>query len=342
MLVAMLKILQMCAVLGVFAMLLTGCNAASKGASNGRFAIVIHGGAGVLSKTAPPQDVAAYEESLTRALAKGRDHLASGGTSLDAVELVVRELEDNPLFNAGKGAVFTAEGKHELDASIMNGSNLACGAVAGVTTVKNPISLARLVMEKTRHVLLAAGGAEKFASEQKVEQVPNSYFDTERRRKSLEEWKKEQTSSAAPGYTYGTVGCVALDKHGNLAAATSTGGMTGKRWGRVGDSPIVGAGTYANNESCAISCTGTGEEFIRHGVARTISDRMLLAGESLKTASDHLVFKTLKPDDGGLIGVSKSGEMVAPYNSEGMFRGMADSSGRFEIGIWGEVKTVKP
>ncbi len=338
----MLKILLIVTVLGVVAMGLTGCNAASKGAENERFAIVIHGGAGVLSKTAPPQDVAAYEASLAKALAKGRDHLAAGGTSLDAVEMVVRELEDNPLFNAGKGAVFTAEGKHELDASIMNGSNLACGAVAGVTTVKNPITLARLVMEKTRHVLLASGGAEKFAAEQKVELVPNSYFDTERRRKGLEEWKKEQTSSIAPGYTYGTVGCVALDTHGNLAAATSTGGMTGKRWGRVGDAPIVGAGTYANNESCAISCTGTGEEFIRHGVARAISDRMLLAGESLKTASDHLVFKTLKPEDGGLIGVSKTGEMVTPYNSEGMFRGMADSSGRFEIGIWGEVKTVKP
>ncbi len=337
----MLKNLLIAAVLGVFAMMLNGCNAASKGERGDRFAIVIHGGAGVLSKTAPPADVAAYEASLARALSKGRDHLASGGTSLDAVELVVRELEDNPLFNAGKGAVFTAEGKHELDASIMNGSNLACGAIAGVTTVKNPISLARLVMQNTKHVLLAAAGAERFATEQKVERVENSYFDTERRRKSFEEWKNEQASTV-PGYTYGTVGCVALDKKGNLAAATSTGGMTGKRWGRVGDAPIVGAGTYANNESCAISCTGTGEEFIRHGVARAISDRMLLAGESLKTASDHLVFKTLKTDDGGLIGVSKTGKMVMPYNSEGMFRGMADSSGRFEIGIWGEVKTVKP
>lgn len=341
MLFAMLKNLLIAAVLGVFAMMLNGCNAASKGERGDRFAIVIHGGAGVLSKTAPPADVAAYEASLARALSKGRDHLASGGTSLDAVELVVRELEDNPLFNAGKGAVFTAEGKHELDASIMNGSNLACGAIAGVTTVKNPISLARLVMQNTKHVLLAAAGAERFATEQKVERVENSYFDTERRRKSFEEWKNEQASTV-PGYTYGTVGCVALDKKGNLAAATSTGGMTGKRWGRVGDAPIVGAGTYANNESCAISCTGTGEEFIRHGVARAISDRMLLAGESLKTASDHLVFKTLKTDDGGLIGVSKTGKMVMPYNSEGMFRGMADSSGRFEIGIWGEVKTVKP
>jgi beta-aspartyl-peptidase (threonine type) len=250
-------------------------------------------------------------------------------------------LEDDPNFNAGKGAVFTAAGTHELDASIMDGRDLSCGAVAGVRTVKNPISLARLVKEKTRHVLLATDGAEKFADEMNVERVPNSYFDTEKRRRSLDEWKQENgvaDSGVRPPYSYGTVGCVALDAHGNLAAATSTGGMTGKRFGRVGDSPIIGAGCYANNRTCAISCTGTGEQFIRHGVAKTISDRMELAGESAHAAASHLVFQTLNPDDGGLIVVSRSGEIVMLYNSEGMFRGAADSRGRFEIGIWNETK----
>jgi beta-aspartyl-peptidase (threonine type) len=307
----------------------------------GRFAIAIHGGAGVLSKTAPPNEVEAYEASLREALTVGRDMLAAGRTSLDTVEAVVRVLEDNPLFNAGKGAVFTADGTHELDASIMDGRDLSCGAVAGVKTVKNPISLARLVKEKTRHVLLASAGAERFADEVNVERVPNTYFDTEKRRRSLEEWKQENgvaMGDTKPPYSYGTVGCVALDMEGNVAAATSTGGMTGKRFGRVGDSPIIGAGCYANNATCAVSCTGTGEQFIRHGVAKTISDRMDLAGESAQKAAEHLVFKTLEPDDGGLIVVSATGEIVMVFNSEGMFRGAADSSGRFEVGIWGEMK----
>lgn len=326
----------------VVAMTLGAC-AAGGGSQpvKGRFAIAIHGGAGVLSKTAPPNEVEAYEASLREALTVGRDMLASGRTSLDTVEAVVRVLEDNPLFNAGKGAVFTADGTHELDASIMDGRDLSCGAVAGVKTVKNPISLARLVKEKTRHVLLASAGAERFADDMKVERVPNTYFDTDKRRRSLEEWKQENgvaMGDAKPPYSYGTVGCVALDMEGNVAAATSTGGMTGKRFGRVGDSPIIGAGCYANNATCAVSCTGTGEQFIRHGVAKTISDRMDLAGERAQKAAEHLVFKTLEPDDGGLIVVSSTGEIVMVFNSEGMFRGAADSGGRFEVGIWGEMK----
>lgn len=321
-------------------LLLCGCASTRSTLQTPRFAIAIHGGAGVLSKTAKSDEVAAYQDSLRRALTVGRDMLASGSTALDTVEAVVRVLEDDPNFNAGKGAVFTAAGTHELDASIMDGRDLSCGAVAGVRTIKNPISLARKVKEQTRHVLLAADGAEKFADDMKVERVPNSYFDTDKRRRSLEEWKKENGVADAglrPPYSYGTVGCVALDSKGDLAAATSTGGMTGKRFGRVGDSPIIGAGCYANNNTCAISCTGTGEQFIRHGVAKTISDRMELAGESANAAARYLVFKTLNPDDGGLIVVSKSGDVVMLFNSEGMFRGAADSTGRFEIGIWNEM-----
>ncbi|MFZ4574936.1 MAG: isoaspartyl peptidase/L-asparaginase family protein [Phycisphaerales bacterium] len=305
-----------------------------------RFAIAIHGGAGVLSKTAPPDEVAAYEQALRTALTLGRDMLAAGRSSVDTVEAVVRVFEDDPKFNAGKGAVYTAQGTHELDASIMDGRDLSCGAVAGVRTVKNPISLARMVKERSRHVLLASDGAEQFADEMKVERVPNTYFDTEKRRRALDEWKKENGVATAnrPPYSYGTVGCVALDAQGNLAAATSTGGMTGKRFGRVGDTPIIGAGCYANNATCAVSCTGTGEQFIRHGVAKTISDRMELAHESVEAAASHVVFKTLNPDDGGLIAVAANGDIVLVYNSEGMFRGAADSSGRFEVGIWAETK----
>jgi beta-aspartyl-peptidase (threonine type) len=328
------------------AALLAGCAAQSPSPLNSaapRFAIALHGGAGVLSKTATPAEVAEYEASLRAALTVGRDMLAAGRSSLDTVEAVVRILEDDPRFNAGKGAVFTARGTHELDASIMNGQTLACGAVAGVTTIRNPISLARLVMERTRHVLLASSGAESFADQMQsqgvagIERVPNTYFDTEKRRRSLEEWRSENGTALAehkPPFAYGTVGCVALDAQGNLAAATSTGGMTGKRFGRVGDSPIIGAGCYANNATCAISCTGTGEQFIRHVVAKTVSDRMELANESLRTAAEHVVNKTLNPDDGGFVAVSRTGDIVMVFNSEGMFRGAADSSGRFDIAIW--------
>jgi len=323
-----------------------GCASVPQRSAASKWAIAIHGGAGTLSRTSPPAEVAEYEKSLQAALSAGIAVLQRGGTSLDACEVVVRTLEENPGFNAGVGAAFTADGTHELDACIMDGEKLACGAVAGVTTVKSPIGLARLVMTKTRHVLLAGQGAEEFATLQGVPRVPNSAFDTEKRRKMLEEWRAEQnakTSASLPSralhsHGYGTVGCVALDTHGNLAAATSTGGLTGKRWGRVGDAPIVGAGTYANNATCAVSCTGTGEQFMRHVIAKTVSDRMELAGETLEEASKHVVFKTLNPDDGGLIAVSSRGDIAMPYNSEGMFRGCADGSGRFEIAIWDNVR----
>jgi beta-aspartyl-peptidase (threonine type) len=300
------------------------------------YAIAIHGGAGVISKSLPEAEKQEYVRSLAAALRLGQGVLAAGGTSLDAVEKVVRYLEDDPKFNAGKGAVYTYDGHHEMDAAIMSGRDLACGAVAGVTTVRNPISLARLVMERTHHVLLAGPGAEKFADEMKVPREPNSYFDTPKR---YQEWQKmladERAKRAAGGdEKHGTVGAVALDRHGDLAAATSTGGLTGKRFGRIGDSPIIGAGTYANDRTCAISATGTGEEFIRHGVAHDISARMEYGGLSLERAADRVIHGTLKPGDGGVIGVARDGSIALVFNSQGMFRGAADSNGRFEVKIW--------
>ncbi|MFO0831777.1 MAG: isoaspartyl peptidase/L-asparaginase [Phycisphaerales bacterium] len=336
------------------ALMLAACHTPHAGAPAPTFAIALHGGAGVIDKNAPADTRAAYEASLRSALSIGRDELARGGSALDACEKVVRFLEDDPLFNAGKGAVYTEDGKHELDASIMDGRTLGCGAVAAVRTVKNPVSLARLVMARTRHVMLIGDGAEKFADETGVERVPNSYFDTPHRyealQKALEERRSEKnkrTDAAAPvppahdgsranrsPQYRGTVGCVALDSQGNLAAATSTGGLTAKRWGRVGDSPVIGAGTYANNATCAVSCTGTGEEFIRHGTARTVSDLMEFKGWPVARAADEVIHKRMTRDDGGLIAVSHSGEIAFPFSTDGMFRGAADSTGRFEVGIW--------
>ncbi len=327
-----------------------GCETPNRASSSERWSIAIHGGAGTIEKNSPPEIIALYERSLQIALQVGRGVLAKNGSALDACEAVVRTLEEDPGFNAGVGAAFTADGTHELDACIMDGSTLACGSVAGVTTVKSPVMLARLVMTKTRFVLLSGDGAELFATEMGVARVPNSAFDTDKRREMLENWRREQStkprasipSSTTKALSYGTVGCVALDTSGNLAAATSTGGLTGKRWGRIGDSPIVGAGTYANNATCAVSCTGTGEQFIRHVVAKSVSDHMELAGQSLDQSARHLVFKTLKPDDGGLIAIDCVGNISMMYNGEGMFRGCADSAGRFEVAIWDQLCTQRP
>ncbi|MBX3376679.1 MAG: isoaspartyl peptidase/L-asparaginase [Phycisphaeraceae bacterium] len=316
--------------------LLAACAASNKAPRPPRFAIAIHGGAGVIDRGAPEAEKESYRQSLERALRHGRDRLAAGDSALDVAESVVRILEDDPNFNAGKGAVFTEDGRHELDASIMDGRNLACGAVAGVRTVKNPITLARLVMEKTSHVLLVSDGAEQFATAVGVERVDPTYFDTERRRRALDRVLEERKRRAEQEKSRGTVGCVALDSHGNLAAATSTGGMTGKRYGRAGDSPIIGAGTYADNRTCAVSCTGTGEEFIRHVVAFQVSALMRYAGMPVEQAARTVIFERLQPDDGGLIAVSRTGEIAMPYNSSGMFRGAADSSGLFKVSIWEE------
>jgi len=271
---------------------------------------------------------------MKKALTLGRDVLAKGGSSLDAVEQVIRLLEDDPLFNAGRGAVLNAKGEHELDASIMDGRDLSCGAVASVRTVKNPISLARLVMTKTRHVLLAGDGAEKFADEMNVERAPADYFRTQQR---IEEWqrKKQEAEKAAAGKDcdshMGTVGCVALDTHGNLAAGTSTGGLSFKKYGRIGDSPIIGAGTYANNKTCAVSCTGVGEEFIRRSVSFDISAQMQYQNVSLEEAVRTIVAEKLPPSTGGVIAVSHDGQISAQYNTPGMVRAMADDGGRFEV-----------
>jgi beta-aspartyl-peptidase (threonine type) len=290
------------------------------------WAIAIHGGAGSVDSSLPDEQREAYLSALQTALNAGKRRLEQGGSSLDAVEDVIVILEDDPLFNAGRGAVFNAEGEHELDASIMDGSSLACGGVAGVRTVKNPIRLARAVMERTRHVLLAGAGAEAFADEVGVERVDPSYFDTENRRRALERALEEEQ--------HGTVGVVALDRSGNLAAGTSTGGLTAKKFGRVGDSPIIGAGTYADNNRCAVSGTGIGEEYIRHSVAYAICALMADRGMTLQQAVDRTIDETLRPGDGGVIAIDPGGHIAMRYNTASMLRGAADSSGRFEVKIW--------
>ena len=290
-------------------------------AQPGQWSLAIHGGAGADPAQMTSQEIAATEKALETALQIGIKILQDGGTALDCVESVVRSLEDSPEFNAGKGAVFNAQGGHELDASIMDGKTLACGAVASVKTVKNPVSLAHRVMTETRHVFLAGEGAEQFATEQKVDRVDNSYFSTPQRRA---DWEKTHVK--------GTVGCVALDINGNLAAATSTGGLTNKKWGRIGDSPVIGAGTYADNRSCAVSCTGTGEEYIRRSIAHDISARMLYANSTVPEAA-KAALDSLPDDTGGMIVVGHDGTIVLLFNTAGMARGAADSEGLRRIGI---------
>ena len=325
------------------------------------FAIALHGGAGVISRDIDSGVRDGYLSSLEEALAIGRDLLSGGGSSIDAVEAVIRYLEDDERFNAGRGAVFTSEGVHELDASIMDGSKLNAGAVAGVRTIKNPITLARHVMEESRHVMFAAEGAELFADQTDVERVENSYFSTERRREQLESAREQSsvildhsvpghdpgTAHAASTYNhrtesnrndkqkkYGTVGVAALDRAGNLAAGTSTGGMTNKQPGRVGDSPVISAGTYADNNSCAVSATGHGEKFIRNAVAYQVCAGMEYGGLSLQESAEKVIREKLDEGDGGIIAVDKYGNITQEFSSPGMFRGAADSRGRFEVAIW--------
>ncbi len=303
------------------------------------YAIVIHGGAGSSPENFTDELNQQRSDAMESALKLGVDVLKAGGSSLDAVERVVEYLENDPQFNAGKGAVFNSEGGHELDASIMDGSDLSCGAVASVSTVKNPIKLARLVMTDTRHILLAADGAESFADAMRVERVENNWFDTPRTRAVWEAFQREDQPSQSrrplrhleTGSYYGTVGCCALDRNGNLAAATSTGGMTNKKFGRVGDTPIVGAGTYADNKSCAISCTGIGEQFMRHVIAYDVAARMRYKSQSIEEATRDILSDVLNPGDGGIIGVDLNGTIVMEFNTGGMPRAAADSTGRFEV-----------
>lgn len=314
----------------------------AEGEKHPAWAIAVHGGAGGSGEGLSAEERAARKAVLSEALRTGSKILAEGGTSLDAVEQTIRHLEDSPLYNAGKGAVMNSAGGVELDASIMDGGNLACGAVAGVQTVKHPISLARRVMTETRHVLLGGQGAEEFAARQGVERVEPKYFFTEER---YREWRKardaersqeaddDAASDASSDEAKGTVGCVALDKHGNLAAGTSTGGRNYKMFGRIGDSPIVGAGTYADNRTCAVSGTGIGEEYIRHAIAYDVSARMRYTGASLADAVHAAMHQTLRQGDGGLIAVDRDGAIVLDFNTPGMARAAADSSGRFDVTI---------
>lgn len=296
-----------------------------------KFAIVIHGGAGKAPSTEEWRT--GREEVLEEALSTGEKMLKSGKSSLDTVEAVVRILEDSPYFNAGKGAVFNAAATHELDATIMDGRDRSTGAVGGVTTVKNPISLARRVMTDTKHVLLATAGADKFAddydSDPMIQRVPNSYFSTDHRRRKLQKTQREQRQSDSD--SMGTVGCVALDRDGNLAAATSTGGLNNKKFGRLGDSPIAGAGTYADNATCAVSCTGIGEDFIRNAAAYDMSARMAYRGDSAEKAAVDILAGERHRVRGGIIAVSHDGQIVMQFNTEGMARAAADSSGRHEV-----------
>jgi len=313
--------------------------------------LVIHGGAGtILRKNMTAEQEKAYQDILNKALQTGYKILQNGGSSLDAVEATIRVLEDSPLFNAGKGSVFTHEGKNEMDAAIMDGNTRKAGAVAGVSVIKNPISTARKVMENSEHVMLIGRGAEQFAREQGMEIVDPAYFYSENRyqqlQKAIEEDKIKLDHSQNKGFLnkptpgddkkFGTVGAVALDQYGNLAAATSTGGMTNKRWNRVGDAPIIGAGTYASNQTCAVSATGHGEYFIRSVVAYDISALMEYKGYSVKKAAEEVVMNKLveRSGEGGVIALDRNGNFAMPFNSEGMYRGYIKADGKSEVLIY--------
>lgn len=299
------------------------------------YALVIHGGAGVMQKSAmSDQRQAEYKAKLEEALQVGENLLKNGATSTDAVVEVIKILESSPLFNAGKGAVFTSSGENELDASIMVGKNLNAGAIAGVKDIKNPITAARAVMENSDHVLLSGKGASEFAREQKLEIVKNKYFFTPSRYESLKRLQKQERERT-PADNTGTVGCVALDIHGNLCAGTSTGGMTNKKYGRIGDSPIIGAGNYANNKTCAVSCTGHGEYFIRLGVARDISALMEYKNMNVADACAEEIRKLGElGGTGGVIALDAKGNIAMEFNTSGMFRGYIKSSGEKEIAIF--------
>jgi len=311
----------------------------------GKYAIAIHGGAGtILKSTMTKEKETAYTEALRDAIIAGENILKNGGTSLVAVEFAIRSLEDNPLFNAGKGSVFTNKGKNEMDASIMNGKDLMAGAVAGVTNIKNPISLAKAVMEKSEHVFLTGSGVLEFAEKIGAEKADDEYFFVQMRKNQLDQAKEsdgvflDHTEDKFENgeKKFGTVGCVAIDIHGDIAAGTSTGGMTNKKYGRVGDSSVIGAGTYANNNTCAISCTGHGEFFIRSVVAYDVSCLMEYKGLSLKEACDIVVMDKLVKigGEGGLIAIDKEGNIELPFNSEGMYRAKKSSESEIFIGIY--------
>ncbi len=326
------------------------------------FGLVLHGGAGVIVRDKfPPELEAQYRAALRLALAAGYAVLAGGGSALDAVVAAIKPLEDSPLFNAGRGAVLNSDGRCELDASIMDGRNLAAGAVAGVSRIKNPITLARAVMEQSPHVMFTGEGAERFAAQLGgIEFVPNEYFQTDRRREDLQRAQEKEKQERQrrvelgrpagpdfpalggrdtrdPGreYKWGTVGCAALDRNGNLAAGTSTGGMTNKKFGRVGDSPIIGAGTYASNATCALSATGHGEYFIRIGVARDIAAQMEYKGATLQQAAEASLAKVAQlGGDGGVVAIDRDGHIATPFTTPGMYRAYRLSTGAEQVAVF--------
>lgn len=337
--------------LKLLALFLFSALALQVSAQQKKYVMVIHGGAGtILKKNMSPEKEAAYIAALTKALNAGYAEIKAGKSSLDAVEATIHVLENDPHFNAGKGAVFTHDGRNELDAAIMDGKTLMAGSVAGVTTIKNPISAARAVMEKSEHVMMVGAGADQFAKEVGLEIVDPKYFWTKERWDGLQKAIKEDSTKAVldhgnnkselfgiknHDYKFGTVGCVALDQAGNLAAGTSTGGMTNKKYGRVGDAPIIGAGTYCNNETAGISCTGWGEFYIRNVVAKTISDLIEYKGLSVAEASKIALDKVGKMGgDGGLIALDKKGNIAMPFNTEGMYRGAITADGKIEVSIY--------
>ncbi|HBI88878.1 isoaspartyl peptidase/L-asparaginase family protein [Sphingobacterium multivorum] len=340
-------------ILSVNVLLLSSCNSHKDVQDSTKYMLVIHGGAGTIEKKfMTPEKEEAYTLALTAALQKGYEQIKAGETSLDAVEAAINVLEDCPLFNAGRGAVFTHDGKNELDASIMDGKTLKAGAVAGVTTIKNPINAARAVMEKSAHVMMIGRGAELFAMENGCDTASAAYFFTQERWDQLQRTKREEETGRA-AYTeseiranriagiseldkkFGTVGAVALDKMGNLAAGTSTGGMTNKRYGRVGDSPIIGGGTYCNNQTAGISCTGWGEFYIREVAAHRVSSLIELKKMSVEQAVKQVIDEIGKMGgDGGIISLDKSGNVAMEFNTSGMYRGTVDEHGKISVHIY--------
>ena len=321
--------------------LLTGCSGDQQ-TDRVEWAVALHGGAGTISKDLPDSVRQQYYDGLEQAVRTGQIVLREGGSALDAVEQVVRNLENNPLFNAGKGSVFTADGTHELDAAIMDGSTMQAGALTGLTTVKNPVTLARKVMEESRHIFFSGQGAELYADQTDVERVENDHFFTQNR---YEQWQRAQEESSmnidrahpyyeSPNASYfGTVGAVAIDSNGNLAAATSTGGMTNKQFGRVGDVPIIGSGTFANHIA-AVSATGWGEKIMEQVSGNTIANLVEFGGYTLEGAVNFLLEERLQPDEAGFIAVDRDGNIVMNMNTPGMFRGSINSRGEKEVKIW--------
>ena len=321
---------------GGFAMIALSLATTAQPTSDKPIAIAVHGGAGTISNQELTDAMEAeYRGKLAEALRVGHARLEAGRSSVDAVVAAIEVLERSPLFNAGAGAVFTWEGRHELDASLMVGDTLRAGGLTGVRTVRSPIRLAWAVMEASPHVLLSGRGAERFAAEQGLEMVTNDHFSTDQRRQELRRLK-DQAGGRVPGrVVFGTVGAVALDSTGTLAAGTSTGGLAGKRWGRVGDSPIVGAGTYADNRSCAVSATGHGEYFIRYNVAADICARVRYTGVPIETAGHQVLFDELSPAGGfgGVVIMDPTGHVAMPFNTDGMYRGKIDTRGELSTAI---------